>query len=142
MSQLVDCGIKVPSYEADWAQQRAACPVTAEMRSVCYGLVFLRMVCRMQEDKRLLARVDTEVKKYKTPVNVIHLRNEHHALDLWEGVCQTGADFKTQPPILLLPEGYALEDRQAKLQTMGKLYKANELVSMSAQRRKKFQGPP
>ena len=84
----------------------------------------------MQEDRRLLARVETEVMKYKTPVTVIHLRNEHHALDLWEGVCQTGTDFKTQPPILLLPEGYVLlEDWQAKLETMGKLYKANELVS-------------
>lgn len=80
----------------------------------------------------MLARVEAEVKKYKTPVNVIHLRNEHHALDLWEDVCQTGADLKTQPPILLLPEGYVLiEDWQVQLQTMGKLYKANELVSYS-----------
>lgn len=89
----------------------------------------------MQEDRRLLARVDAEVKKYKTPVNVVHLKNEHHALDLWENICQTGADLTTQPPILLLPEGYVLiEDWKAKLLEMSRLYKANELVSPQAEK--------
>lgn len=89
----------------------------------------------IQEDKRLLAKVDAEVKKYKTPVNVVHLKNEHHALDLWENICQTGADLTTQPPILLLPEGYVLiEDWKAKLLEMSRLYKANELVSPQAEK--------
>ena len=79
----------------------------------------------------MLAKAEVEVKKYKTPVNVINLKDEHHALDLWEDVCQTGSDLTSQPPILLLPEGYDFSgDRNAKLEEMGKLYKANQLVSL------------
>lgn len=103
--------------------------------SIVPKMVFTVMYLKvwLQDDRRLQARIVDETKGFKEPVTVIRLKDKHHALDLWEGTCQTSADLTRQPPILLLPEGYEFADGQATiLKDMGRLYKANELVSFNS----------
>jgi hypothetical protein len=72
------------------------------------------------------------VAKYKEPVEVVKVKDQHHALDLWEGICQEKPDLSSQPPILLLPEAYGFAEGKAEiLAEMGRLYKLNELVRAS-----------
>ena len=80
-----------------------------------------------------MAEAEAAVAKYSEPVRVVRVRNQHHALDLWEDICMDKPDLEQQPPILLLPEGYEFAEGQAEiLAEMGKLYKLNELVRTPA----------
>jgi len=73
---------------------------------------------------------EAEAAVAKQPVEVVRVGNRHHALDLWEAICQEKPDLEEQPPILLLPAGYEFAEGEAEiLVEMGKLYKLNELVS-------------
>ena len=96
------------------------------------NVVIEKLLCEIvQDDENLHAKIVEETKSYKEPVRVINLKDKHHALDLWENICQTPEDLTKQPPILLLPEGYDfVEDKAGSLAEMGRLYKANELVSV------------
>ena len=76
-----------------------------------------------------MAEAEAAVATYSAPVRVVRVRNQHHALDLWEDICMDKPDLEQQPPILLLPEGYEFAEGQVEiLAEMGKLYKLNELV--------------
>lgn len=62
-------------------------------------------------------------------MRVLNVEDRHHALDLWEKVCDTGNVLEDQSPLLLMPEGYTfLEDKEELLLQMAKLFRLNEMV--------------
>ena len=70
--------------------------------------------------------------KVKEPVRVKHVQDGHHALNLWEEICDSGEDGANLPPLLLVPEGYTfLEGKEGMLNEMARAYKVNELVSVA-----------
>lgn len=84
----------------------------------------------MQDDKKLLKRVDNEFLSVKEAVRVVTVRERHHALQLWESICQTGEALEELPPLLLMPEGYAFAgEKDELLLEMAKVFRVNQLVS-------------